>query len=717
MKQSCRPRKPGEILILSAFLLAIVGSSCTLEPPLKLLPDKQVKITGGGMRIELHSLSGRVTSIVEEHSDYDLLRPWPETDRAAAFGIEIYDELELLTCCDLRDSVKVRNFVEEENSAFFEKRVCRAEYSLKQKVWGDREGVYMNFQASVTDKEAPLRSVRFSYLIPLPKDFYFWVPNGREPLLLDGRTGAKFIYGPGGEKDASISIPLVSIWKAGGPAFSLAVPLEIRSVRVSFTVEPARLPEGVSPGPAECDWLRITFDLVGMGEGRTLETALWLYAHEDDWRSSLGIFAEKYGDYFQPSRRLSSAEGFLSRITPTGCTNSVLAGLQRREVKLAKIDWNYYRSGQWVPPQALRFDDFTWTSNTVPQYDNISVTLVRSCIENLVQFKLRSVLYSPFNSYCSKEISGERFADDTALDENGRPMVYRESGLLMHAAAGSPFGREMIEQQRRMLDLYPQADGFFFDDWGTSGIDFARDDSLTVVHNRAAYSLSGNRSQVGRLLVDMVNQQKKLVFATPPPSISECRGIDVLCLAGPDLENLGRIAFMGLLRPIVADLGPETELSTERAEEILKEELLWGVIPSETELSRDFQLARAYRPLFLNLKGREWILEPHALGLTPGLKGQVFYIPANSRDTEQDVVVCILRPDLRLADDLQRGGARVRLRLPEAEEYLRATLTLASRNPWPMPLRIERKGEEDEQELLFDLPQFGPAALLRLYHQ
>ena len=395
----------------------------------------------------------------------------------------------------------------------------------------------------------------------------------------------------------------------------------------------------------------------------------------------------------------------------------MLAGLQRRGVKLAKIDWNYYRSGQWVPPQALRFDDFTWTSNTEPQYENISVRLVRSCIENLVQFKLQPVLYSPFNSYCLKEIAGERFAEDIAHDEQGRPMAHRAGGLLMHASAAGQFGREMLEQQRRMLDLYPQAEGFFFDDWAVSGIDFAHDDNLTVVHNRAAYSLGGNRSGVGALLVDLVNQKKKLAFATPPPAISECRGIDVLCLAGRDLENLGRIAFMGLSRPIVADLGPETELSAERAEEILKEELLWGVIPSETELSRDSQLDRAYRPLFLNLKGREWVLEPHALGLTPGLKGQVFYIPANSRNTEQDVVVCILRPDLRLADDLQRGGARVRLRLPETEEYVRATLTLASRNPWPMPLRIERKGEEDEQELVFDLPPFGPAALLRLYHR
>jgi len=714
VKQSCRPRKPDRFILLAVFLASIAGLSCTLEPPLKLLPDKQVSITGGGMAIKLHSLSARVTSILEQRADYDLLRPWPEIDQVAGFGIEIYDELEMLTCTDFRDSVKVRNFVEEENSAFFEKLLCRDAYSLRQKIWGDKEGVYLSFQASATDREAPLRSVRFSYLIPLPKDHYFWVANGGEALLLDGKTGAKFIYGPGAEKGAGISIPLVSIWKPGGPAFSLAVPLDISIARVSFTVEPARLPEGAFPGPEDCDRLRITFDLVGLGEGRVLETGLWIYAHEDDWRSSLRIFAEKYSDYFQPVRRVSSAEGFLSRIGPDRFTNSVLAGLQRREVKVAKIDWNYYRSGQWIPPQALRFDDFTWSSSTAPQSGPVSVSLVRSCNENLIQYKLRPVLYSPFNLYCIEDVAGERFADDIAQDEQGRPMLYAESGVLMHATAESPFGMEMIEQQRRMIDLYPLAEGFFFDDWSVTGIDFAHDDSLTVVHNRAAYSLSANRSGVGRLLVDMVNQRKKLVFASPPPGISDCRGVDVLCLAERNLENLERIAFMALARPIMADLSPETALSTDRAEEILKQELLWGVIPSERELSFDSQLDRAYRPLFLSLKGREWVLEPHALSLPPGLKGQLYYVPADSRGNEQNVVVCIMRPELRLADDVQRGGARITLRLPEGEQYVRATLTPASRNPWPMPLRIERRGEGGEQELVFDLPPFGPAALLQL---
>ena len=714
MKRIYRPRKPGGFLLFLAFVLAMAHYSCTLEPPLKLLPDKQVSITGGGMEIELHSLSGRVTSVLEQRSDYDLLRPWPDIDHSSGFGIEIFDELELSACCDLRDSVKVRDFVEEENSASFEKILCRSAYRLRQKVWGDRDGVYLSFKASLPDKLAPLRSVRFSYLIPLPKGCYFWVPNGKEPLLLDGRTGAKFVCGPGAEKGAGISIPLASIWKTGGPAFSLAVPLEIPNVRVSFSVEPLHLPEGVFPGPDECDWLRITFDLVGLGEGRILETGLWLYSHEDDWRSSLRIFAEKYSDYFQPVRRVSSAEGSISRIAPDRFTNSALAGLQRQEVKLAKIDWNYYRSGQWIPSQALRFDDFTWNSNTLPQYQDISVRLVRSCLENLVQFKLQPLLYASFNSHCFQELAGERFADDIALDEKGHPMDYAESGLLMHASADSPFGLEMIEQQRRMIDLYPLAEGFFFDDWGVTGIDFAHDDSLTVVHHRAAYCLSGNRSGVGRLLVDMVNQQKKLAFATPPLSIADCRGIDVLCLANRDLENLGRIAFMGLMRPVVTDLDPGIELSVERTEEILKEELLWGVIPSVRELSRDSQLARAYRPLFLNLKGREWLLEPHALTLPQGVKGQAYFVPTDTRSTDQDVVVCMIRPEQRLADEVQRGGGRLSLRVPDAEEYVRATLTLASRNPWPMPLRIERLGEGEEQELIINLPPFGPAALLQL---
>ena len=87
MKRIYRPRKPGGFLLFFAFVLAVAHFSCTLEPPLKLLPDKQVSITGGGMAIELHSLSGRVTSILEQRSDYDLLRPWPVIDRVAGFGI------------------------------------------------------------------------------------------------------------------------------------------------------------------------------------------------------------------------------------------------------------------------------------------------------------------------------------------------------------------------------------------------------------------------------------------------------------------------------------------------------------------------------------------------------------------------------------------------------------------------------------------------------
>ena len=62
--------------------------------------------------------------------------------------------------------------------ASFEKILCRRAYRLRQKVWGDRDGVYLSFKASLPDKLAPLRSVRFSYLIPLPKGCYFWVPNG-----------------------------------------------------------------------------------------------------------------------------------------------------------------------------------------------------------------------------------------------------------------------------------------------------------------------------------------------------------------------------------------------------------------------------------------------------------------------------------------------------------------------------------------------------------
>ena len=714
MRKSLKTRFPGLLRPSPLLIVLVLAAACSLEPPPKKLLDKQIKISGGGIALELNSLSGRYGRIVEEKSGYDILRPWPESEQVAGFGIRIEDELLGLALNDLKDSLAVRNFEGKDNTVKFDKFFVRSGYHLEQEIFGDRQGVHFKFLATPAGGQAPLRSVRFSYLLPLPRGFYFWAPDGGAPRLLDGTFEKQLIYGLGGEGVRGIAIPLVSIFKPGGPSFSLALPLEIPVVRVIFSIEPSLLPEGVSAPGVECDWLRITFDLAGAGGGRSLETGLWLYAHADDWRPALRQFAEKYREYFDPVRRTAGGEGILSRIEPPQVNIAFLTNLQRREVRLVRLNWNYFRSGEWVPPQAVRFNDFTWTSQADTAYPNISVALVRSAIDNLSQFKFRPVLQAAFSGSCGAEVADNRFADDLALDERKKTRPGGDGELLMCAGPASPFGLAMIENQRRMLELYPQAEGYFFADWGLTGLDFGHDDSLTVIHGRPAYRLAANRLGVGRTLVTLVNQAKKMAIATTPSNIGECRGLDALCVTSPDAGLLSRAAYLGLWRPLLADPAAGSRLPPVEAEEWLKEELIQGVIPADPELGEEATLARAYRPLFLNLRGREWLLEPHALEISAGLRGQVFSIPAEARSGEQDILVCLVQPGLRLAEEVQRSGMRVRLRLPASTEYVRATWTPAARNAWPVPVNIVREGEDDEQRLTIALPPFGPAGVLRL---
>ena len=714
MRKSSKSSFDGLLRLSLPLIFLIFAAACSLEPPPKKLQDKQIKISGGGITLEINSLSGRYGKIVEEKSGYDILRPWPESDQAAGFGVRIEDELEGWTLSDLEDTVAVRNFEGKDNSVRFDKIFIRSGYQLQQEIFGDRQGIHFKFLATPAGDEAPLRSVRFSYLLPLPRGFYFWAPDGGAPRLLDGTFEKRLIYGLGGEGVRGIAIPLISVFKPGGPSFSLAVPLEISAVRVIFSIEPSLLPEGVSASRGECDWLRITFDLAGAGGGRSLETGLWLYAHPDDWRPALRQFAEKYREYFDPVRRTAGGEGILSRIEPPQVNTAFLTNLQRREIRLARLSWNFFRSGEWVPPQAVRFDDFTWTSQADTAYPSISVALVRSAIDNLLQFKLRPVLQATFNGSCGAEVADNRFADDLALDERKKPRTGEEGEMLMYAGPSSPFGLAMIENQRRMLELYPQAEGYFFTDWASTGLDFGHDDSLTVIHGRPAYRLAANRLGVGRTLVTLVNQAKKMVIASTPSNVAECRGLDAICITSPDAGALSRVAYLGLWRPLLADTDARERLSHVEAEEWLKEELIQGVIPADLELGEEATLARAYRPLFLSLRGREWLLEPHVLETSTGLLGQAFSIPAEARSGEQDVLVCLVQPGLRLGEEVQRSGMRVRLRLPASTEYVRAVWTPAARNAWPVPVNIVREGEEDEQQLTIALPPFGPAGVLRL---
>ncbi|HLA40897.1 MAG TPA: hypothetical protein VJ417_12925, partial [Candidatus Glassbacteria bacterium] len=385
--------------------------------------------------------------------------------------------------------------------------------------------------------------------------------------------------------------------------------------------------------------------------------------------------------------------------------------LQTRDVRLARIDWNVFRCGQWVPPQALRFYDFNWRAERDSSAGEVSVRLVRSSIDNLLQFKLRPMLSGAYGSRCDELTAQSSFGDDIARDELGRPLTDSQGRVMMHAAADSPFGRAMILQQKQILELYPQAEGFIFGDWDASGIDFAHDDSLTVIHGRPARLLSASADGVGTQVIALVTQARKLAITSAPARISAARGVDMFCLSAIDPGQIRRAALMAIRRPVISDLGPEVKLNGPQSEILLKEKLLLGIWPCEAELNVDQVVSRAYRPLFSDLRGREWLLSTEVLDLPEGAEGQIFSAPAADRNAEADFVVTLIHPGLLVTDDVLREGRVVRVRHPAAEQFIRAVWTAASRNTRAVPLRLEHNSDG---VLSVALPPFGPAGVLRL---
>ncbi len=703
-----------KILILKTFAAAclVLIAGCSLQQPLKNLEDKTIEVTGGGISMKLHSLSARITSMVHQESGEELLRPWPDQDRQGTFTISIRDGLSGHTAGPLTDSVLVLDFQESGEAVVFDKLLLPDGYRVSKKVTGGRDGIFLDYEIRPDHKKAPLRSLEFTFMLPIQRGSTVWVPGCESGGDQQHRARRRFVYGPGASGDCRMRIPLISFWRPDGPAYSLAVPLELPVVRVIFEIEPSTVPRGMSPRLDECDWLKVTFDLMGASGARSLHTGLWLYAHEPGWRDALRIFAEKYREYFDAPRRITSAESPLAALGPDLLPAWRLTRIQQNGVRAIRLGWNVFRHGEWVPPQARRFEDFTWQSGTDSTHGDISVSRVRSAIDNLIQFKLRAVLNGAWSSWCGKYIAESSYGQDIALSESGEQIMNGSDQVMMNATAESPFGKAMLEQQRQMLELYPQALGYYFPDWSATGIDFAHDDSLTVSHNRPASDLGANRIRVGEKLIALVNQQRKLTIAAMPERVAQSKGVDMLCFTGTKPEELRAVALLGIWRPVISDPGDGLrELSNADLEKLLKEKLLQGVIPSYAELQRDQSLARAYSPLFQTLAARQWRLNPIFIGLPSGIRSQVFQKNSSRTGADQNLLLCLAQPGVLLADESRQVSTNILLAFKGADAYNQALWQSASRLPRQVPLRVTSSGQDS---LEVTLPPFGAAGVLIL---
>ncbi|MCE5271972.1 hypothetical protein LLH00_11910 [bacterium] len=702
-------RRAGRLSACALLSLSLLALSCTLEPPPKKVTQKSALVEGAGVTLTLRSGDGvprgRVRppglELAPENTDSLVL---------SALALVIEDGLSGAVLDERSMKADVASFSEGETGVTLEKRFPGSVLSLRQQVSGQREGVFISSWLSTRDDT--LHSVSVTYLVPLTRGCRFWTASGQEPLDLEGGTSFEYTCGPAGEAVERTAVPLAVFWRPGGPGLAVAAPLESRSVRVTFSADLEGRPLGLAASGGGEDWLSVRFDLLGVRPGQELQTGIWLYGVDPDWRPALGAYAERYREYFESRAGAGRRDGALSLIDPPDVRGANYNSLRTQEITLAEIVWNWRRPGEWVLPQALRFDDFAWDCTLGGgRYSQVTVQKVRAALDGLAQAEVRSVVQGAFSQVCDREIALGQWREDIARDESGAELDGGGGELFMHAAAEGPWGRNLLEQQKKLMDLYPLAGGYYFDGWESVGLDLAHDDSLSAVGNRPAWYLGFNQTGLGAQLIDRVHEERKLVLAAAPPHAALGRGVDILTVDPARPEDIPAAAFLGLFRPLVARPAPGGPYGAPGAVEFaLQGELLWGVLPSHEQLAVDPTLDKAYRPLFSNLRGRQWVLEAGALELSHGVSGQIYRVPAPERGGERDLVVVLTRPGVRLSDQSLRRGVTVRLRTTDSRTVLRASWQAAGVS-WPVPLRTSLEGDET---LVVEVPPFGPAGVLRL---
>ncbi len=707
MRHHCLQR-PGGIAACMLLCVSALIMSCSLEPPPKKVLQKMASVSGSGVTLTLRSGDGVARGVV--HPPALELAP-EDTDSLSLtrIGLLIRDELTGRVIDDRTCQAQITSFSESEEGVFVERRFPGAAFSLRQKYSGQREGVFLTSWLSTGGDT--LHSVSVRYLIPGTRGCMFWTASGDEPLSLEGGTSFNYICGPSGPAASRTAVPLGVIWRPDGVGMGVGVPLESRSVRISFSADLEDRPLGLNSEGTE-EWLCITFDLLGVRPGRELETGVWLYGTEPGWRQALGLYAERHREYFESRAGANRRDGALCLINPPDAGGANYNGLRSQEVTLTEIVWNWRRPGEWILPQSLQYEDYAWDCDVDrARFSQVTAQKVRAALDGLTQADLRSVIQGAFSQVCAAEIARSLYGADIARDESGREMADSDGCLYMHAGPESPWGLNMLEQQKNMMNLYPLAGGYYFDGWDSGALDFAHDDSLSAVENHPASYLGFSLTTIGAQLIEQVHQARTLVLTAAPSHAALGRGVDILTVNPALPDRIPSAAFLGLFRPLVARPHPGGPFGGRQGvEQALQTELLWGILPSHEQLDADPFLNKAYRPLFSALRGRQWVLDGGSLEVSRGVSGQVFRVPVPERSGERDLVVSLVRPGASLSDQGQRRGVTVRLRTTDSKTVTRA-LWQGAGVSWPAPVKAVL---ENNETLVVEIPPFGPAGVLRL---
>lgn len=377
--------------------------------------------------------------------------------------------------------------------------------------------------------------------------------------------------------------------------------------------------------------------------GKPVTVSIILFGHEGDWRPGLGHVLERYPEFFVVADpRVPRLHGAFvcSGGTPQDDTIAAWAKQHVRTVEVHGTlpfygqhlplgkEWPIFADDQWhrlkeKPDPEKPADDASW--QMIHAYvarkspGRISVAKINDYIRRLHARGIYALMYfNPTEAWRPWIV--ENYPEALYRNAAGKPQRAWYESYLVCPDPESRWGKHLLAEFQKMMDLYPQADGFFMDQSTYDSFDYAHDDGWSIRDGRTGYRLGWAIDQTSARCRKLAKARGKFLWWNGPYSS------DIGYYAEGMMAEAGNEGQVRAIQYLT--MGGRACCTLSRQGEVVFQNCAaYGLYPTAMSDAKLVRLADRYWPVFELFRGKRWVFEPHALRLPEGTKGNIFRLP------------------------------------------------------------------------------------------
>jgi len=534
-----------------------------------------------------------------------------------------------------------------------------------------------------------------------------WAPVKGAPFNVSGsNTAGTLVFSHGKAADGCDEIPIPGI-VCYEPSLDVGMtflkPFEEVCPRVFFVVD-----------QREGD-IRIENYNVGLRNDYDPVVSLYVAVHAGDWRAGLGWIFNRYREYFVPQNtKIFEQEGVMHY-------GKLLSERRVREwARVMGFKWQeipYFRDVlAWGPNVPSREPwDAVWPDIPEIKVKGMTYRKANDYVKMLKKYGVAAFLYHNSGDF-SRQIAEKNYPESIIrLADGSKHPGWRDSdagappeakGVFMNPDPDRPYGQWVLRELAAMFQRFPGLAGIFIDQCCYPRFDYGKDDGRTMVDNRRCEFTQYSYMKLHERIWAFLKQRGKTTFANGPYCPQIQKHCDGIMAEGTYVQ----MAYFALAKPLVL---------LQVGESACKWCLRYGAFPHVAPLGRSYDsfhlnedplpkdqvtIYRKYLPLIEFMRGRKWVLTPHALTLPPNCDGNIF-------ETQNgNYIVTVMSTERSMLErQAKHAAVTVRIRLRDGKSIRKAEL-LSVDAASPVPVKLVRHG----QDIFFDVPRFITAGVVHL---